>query len=239
MVLEPTGTDEAIGAGAATSVRSAATTVAVCDDHAVVREGVIRIVAAAAGFAVVSCTGTAQDLYEDLEQTPVDICIIDLGLPDANGVEVVAEVLARYPEMKVLVLTNHAPESVGLVCVEAGARGFLSKGAPPDELVEALGALRRGDVHLPREVINALVRKDSATQRHARLSPREWEVFVRLAQGSRINEVASELNLDQRTVTTYRRRVLDKLGVDSNAGIVAYAILHGLIDADAVVNRDR
>ena len=219
--------------------RSAVTAVAICDDHAVVREGVIRIVAAAAGFAVVSCTGTARDLYEDLEQTEVDICIIDLSLPDSNGIEVVSEVLARYPEMKVLVFTNHAPTSVGLVCVEAGARGFLSKGVPPDELVEALCSLRRGDVHLPREVINALVRNESAVQRHARLSPREQEVFIRLAQGARINEVANELNLDQRTVTTYRRRVLDKLGVDSNAGIVTYAILHGLIDADAVVNRDR
>ncbi len=237
MVLPVAGTDE--GTDVATSARSAATTVAICDDHAVVREGLLRIVAGAAGFAVVSSTGTAADLYEDLEQTPVDICVIDLSLPDANGIEVVAEVLQRYPEMKVLVFTNHTPANVGLVCVEAGARGFLSKGAAPEEVVEALCALRRGDVFLPREVINALVRKDSMVQRHARLSPREWEVFIRLAQGARINEVAAELNLDQRTVTTYRRRVLDKLGVDSNAGIVAYAILNGLIDADAVVHRDR
>jgi len=230
------GTDE--GTDVATSARSAATTVAVCDDHAVVREGLLRIVAGAAGFAVVSSTGTAADLYEDLEQTPVDICVIDLGLPDAKGIEVVAAVLQRYPEMKVLVFTKHTPANVGLVCVEAGAQGFLSKGASPEEVVEALCTLRRGDVFLPREVINALVRNESMVQRHARLSPREWEVFIRLAQGARISEVAAELNLDQRTVTTYRRRVLDKLGVHSNAGIGAYAILHGIIDADAVVHRD-
>ena len=210
------------------------TSIAICDDHPVAREGLVHIIEGAAGFSVESCTGSALELLAALDRTPIDICILDLGLPDRNGVEVIPEILGRHPGTGVLVFTNHPAAGVGLVCVEAGAHGFVSKGAAPSEIVTALCAVRRGDVHLPQDLVNALVRRRGPEDPHHRLSPREWEVFIRIANGGRISEVAADLHLDQRTVTTYRRRVLDKLGVDSNAALVAYAIVHGLIDANAV-----
>lgn len=239
MTTQTFTTDPTPGDAPGRASAAAQTTIAVCDDHAVVREGVVRILASTAGFEVVSSTATARDLLDDLSRRPVDVCILDISLPDCNGVEVIPEILRTYPDTQVLVFTNHPVSSIGLVCVEAGARAFVGKGAAPSELVDALCAIRRGDVHLPSELVNALVNRESSAQPHSRLSTREWEVFIRLANGFRISEVAADLILDQRTVTTYRRRVLDKLGIDGNAGLVAYAIIHDLVDADAVVHHDR
>lgn len=219
-----------------THASDSGSTVAVCDDHAVLREGVVRIVGAASGFRVVSSNGTARELLDDLGSMGVDICVLDLTLPDRNGVEVISEIAERFPETKVLVFTNHSASSLGMICVNAGARGFLNKGAAASELMDALRTVRRDDVYLPTELINRLARRDLPDQPHAQLSRREWDVFLRLAGGYRVSDVAVELHLDSRTVTTYRRRILDKLDVEGTAGLVAYAIVHGLVNPDAVVH---
>lgn len=209
--------------------------VAVCDDQSVVHEGLNQIIGSADGFRVVLRAWSADELVEGLRECVVDVCVLDDGLPDRDGAGVLPEVLALCPGVKILVFTNRLAAKIGMSCFEAGASGFLHKSATPTEIVDALAALRRGDVAVPDELVPRLLPGNAAGAPHRRLSAREWDVFVRLAQGVRVRVIAEELGLDDRTVTATRRRVLDKLGIEHNAGLTAYALLHELVDADALV----
>ena len=215
------------------SVRPAPVTmlrVAIVDDHAVVREGVARIVSASPDMEVSIVAASGSALLAELRVVPVDVCVVDLSLPDVSGVELITRIRDLHPSVKVLVFTMHPEEAFGMACLKAGASGFLTKGAAPSEVLSALRSVGRGLVHVTPELAALLVRPERAEDLpHTTLSAREHEVFVRIAQGLRNQEISQLLHLDQRTVSTYRRRVLDKLGVASGAELVQYAMRHGLI----------
>jgi len=212
---------------------TATTRVAVLDDHPASREGVERIIESTPDLAVVISASSGAQLLAEIARTPVDVCIVDLSLPDIDGIELIGRLRELAPDTQVLVFTMHTEEAFGVNSIRAGALGYLTKGAAPSQLRDAIRCVRRGQMSLTPALTTLLFRKDATTALpHATLSPREWAVFIRLASGERNAEISRELSLDQRTVSSYRRRVLDKLGVNTDADLARYAVTHQLLEPE-------
>lgn len=213
--------------------------VAVVDDHPTAREGVTRIIESAADLRVVLSASTGSELLDAMRagDCGIDVCLLDLSLPDIDGIDLIPQVIAKSPTTKVLAFTMHAETAFGVGCIKSGASGFLTKGAAPSELRDAIRSVHRGERALTPELRALLSDSDHPrAPAHTTLSPREWAVFIRLAQGLRNADISRELEIDQRTVSSYRRRVLDKLDLNSDADLARYAVLHRLVDPLPPVN---
>lgn len=225
------------GDGRARGVVEPRIRVAVIDDHAIVREGIRGILDAAAGIEVAFVAGSGEELLAKLSGARVDVCVLDLTLPDVRGLDLLSVLVEEQPDIGVLVFTMHAEDAFGLASLRAGASGFLTKGAPPSELLRAIRYVAERKVYVTPELAALMVRRNDGEQpAHTALSAREWSVFIRIARGMRNGAISKELHLNQRTVSSYRRRVLDKLGASSDADLVLYAVRHRLVGAEMVAD---
>ena len=155
----------------------AVTRVAVVDDHPASREGAERIIDGASDLRVVLTASNGQNLLDRLAQTPADVIVLDLSLPDIDGIELLGRLRDEYPQSHVLVFTMHTEEAFGVNCIRAGASGFLTKGAAPSQLRDAVRSVGRGQMALSPELTTRLVRRSGMTDLpHTTLSPREWAV---------------------------------------------------------------
>lgn len=207
--------------------------VLVVDDHAVVRRGLTDILCEAGDVDVIAQAESATAARAILDDAPVDVVVLDLNLPDSTGTAFVEEVCSRKPAPLVLVLTI-APESQYAVrAIRSGAAGYLTKRSAPEELVDAVRAIAGGERYISRAVANALataVSTDPANRPHEALSAREYEVMLLLARGMTVGEIAERLTLSRQTITTYRSRVLGKLGLERNSQLTRYALDHKLVE---------
>lgn len=202
----------------------------VVDDHAIVREGLAHVINGGPGMELVVSVDSQAELLAALSTTSVDVCLVDLSLPDANGIELIAVLRDRYPTLKPLVFTAHHETVYGLPCLDAGAAGFVQKGAGGADIRAAIEQVAAGHVYLSPTLATLLVsRSANPVAPHTHLSHREMSVLVRLANGLSNAQISDELSLDPRTVSTYRRRVLNKLGLSTNFELVRYATDHGIV----------
>jgi DNA-binding NarL/FixJ family response regulator len=204
----------------------------VIDDHAVVRQGVARILTDVPDFVLVGEGADAADARNLALTVEADVCVLDLAMP-GGGVEFVAELRELRPRLRVLVFSMHREEQYALRVLGAGASGFLGKGCPPEELQTAVRTVASGKRYLSGSVAQLLaerVLEGTSELAHERLSRREFEVFLRLARGEGSSEIAADLGLSVKSVSTYRARVLEKLGVARNADLTRYAMEHALLD---------
>lgn len=215
------------------------TRVALCDDHAVVRSGLRRIVDDEPGFDVVGEAGSAAEAVELARAERPDVFVMDLGLPGTNGIEATRQVLVVSPATAVLVLTVHDDVAYLRKAFDAGARGYLVKDAADIELVQAIRQVARGEEYVHPRLGAALLGAE-ATARIAgpggELSGREVEVLRLVALGNTNAEIATELYVSVRTVESHRAHVQQKLALKTRADLVRYArdhgVLEGLPDAD-------
>jgi two-component system invasion response regulator UvrY len=204
----------------------------VIDDHAVVRQGIARLLSDAPDLAVVGEGADGADARRLVVSVEADVCVLDLAMP-GGGVEFVAELHELRPRLGILVFSMHHEEHYAVRVLAAGAGGFLGKSSPPAELAEAVRAVASGRRYLAATVADEMAehRVDGATDAaHERLSPRELEVFLRTARGEGPSEIAATLGLSVKSISTYRSRVLEKLGVQRNADLTRYALEHDLLD---------
>lgn len=204
----------------------------VIDDHAVVRQGVARILTDVPDFVLVGEGADAADARNLALTVEADVCLLDLAMP-GGGVEFVAELRELRPRLRVLVFSMHREEQYALRVLGAGASGFLGKGCPPEELQTAVRTVASGKRYLSGSVAELLaerVLEGNSELAHERLSRREFEVFLRLARGEGSSEIAADLGLSVKSVSTYRARVLEKLGLTRNADLTRYAMEHALLD---------
>lgn len=204
----------------------------VIDDHAVVRQGVARILTDVPDFVLVGEGADAADARNLALTVEADVCLLDLAMP-GGGVEFVAELRELRPRLRVLVFSMHREEQYALRVLAAGASGFLGKGCPPEELQTAVRTVASGKRYLSGSVAQLLaerVLEGDSELAHERLSRREFEVFLRLARGEGSSEIAADLGLSVKSVSTYRARVLEKLGLARNADLTRYAMEHALLD---------
>jgi DNA-binding NarL/FixJ family response regulator len=207
--------------------------VLIADDHPVVREGLKRILSEWSDIELVGEAATGDQVLAAVGTTPVDVLLLDIGMPGARFPDVLQRLKADHPRVAVLVLSMYPEEQFAVRAFRAGARGYLTKDRAPRQLVMAIRHVHGGDrfitPSLAEWVMRELEREPEAAASSG-LSEREQEVLRRLVAGKSIKIIGAEMDISPKTVSTYRARILEKLGLDSNAELVRYALQHGLAD---------
>lgn len=207
--------------------------VALADDHGVVREGLVRIIQSTGDMQVCLCASNGGELLERLADARPDVVLLDLSMPGLSGMDLLREVRRGCPRCSVLVLSMYPANQYAVKSLAAGAAGYLSKGEPPSEIVRAIRAAASGARHLTAEVSQLLAANVAMNRNrapHEVLSDREYVVLRMLAQGRFPGEIAAELGLSIKTISTFRLRIRQKLGLGRTAELVRYALDHGLVD---------
>jgi DNA-binding NarL/FixJ family response regulator len=202
------------------------------DDHAVVREGVKRILTTVPDIAVVGEAENVQEAYAVLAAAPVDLVLLDISLPAGNGFDVLMHLQETHPTLPVLIFSVHPERQYVVRALKAGAAGYLLKSSAPRELVTALQRVAQGERYVSAALVGQLVHEIAATDTplHTTLSQREAQVLRMLTTGAALKEIAYELALSVKTVSTYRQRLLKKLRLRTTADLIRYALQHGLAE---------
>jgi len=206
--------------------------VLIVDDHAIVRRGLRELLSDEFRGAAFGEASTAQQALEQLWKQKWDVALLDITLPGRSGLDLLKEFKAARPRLPVLVLSVHPEDQFALRALKAGAEGYLTKESAPEELVKAIRKILAGGRYVSPTLAEKLalgVRKDSTRAPHETLSDREYEIMCCIASGKTVTEIAGELSLSPKTISTYRARILEKLGVKNNAAIIRYAIQNGLV----------
>jgi DNA-binding NarL/FixJ family response regulator len=208
--------------------------VALADDHAVVRKGVRQILGEADDIEVVGEAKDYGELTALLKDTPCDVLVLDISMPGKNGIETLKAMRERYPRLQVLILSMFPEDQYAMRALKAGAAGYVSKEAAPENLVDAIRLVSRGKKYITSEVAEALAasleRKQRSEVPHETLSDREYETLRLIAAGKKLSEIAELMSLSPKTVSVYRARLLEKMGLRNNSELTHYAIKHGLVD---------
>ncbi len=205
------------------------------DDHRVVREGIRRLLEERNGLTVVGEVGSVPELVARLRESVVDVVILDIAMPGPGIIETLRQVKAIQPRARSLVLTAYPETDYAVRVLRAGAAGYLTKDRSLEQLVEAIRRVYRGGTYVSPslgEVLAARLGSEGQEPTHGALTDREFEVLRGLARGESLKSIAAQLGLSPKTVTTYRSRILEKLGLGSNAELVRYALEHGLFRAN-------
>ena len=205
--------------------------VMIVDDHPVVRQGVKLIIGLEQDFTVISEAASAEEAFASYRAHKPDIVVLDLNLPDQNGFAVLQRLLREAPDLPVLILSVQPEEHMAVRALKAGASGFINKESAPEELIKALRTVAGGRRYISQEFAQWLA-LDASGQRdqlaHEKLSERELEVMVMLAHGQSISDIANMLHRSPNTISTYRARILSKMGLANNAALTEYALTHHL-----------
>lgn len=209
------------------------TKVLLADDHTLVRDGLRHILQGTSGFEVVGEAYDGPTTIALVRATPADVLVLDLSMPGRNGVELVKQIKDEKPSLRILVLTMHAEQQYAVRAFKAGASGYLTKESASTELVTAVTKVSQGGVYVSLSMAERLAQslnEPTDMLPHQRLSDREFDVFRRIAAGQTITEIAHELCVSAKTVSTYKTRILEKMQMPHEAALVRYAIQHKLFD---------
>ena len=216
--------------------------VVIADDHTIVRDGLKQLLLGAGGFDVV---GEAQDGHEVLRhvrETDFDVLLLDVSMPGKSGLELIKQVKSERPRLRVLVLSMHQEHQYAVRAIRSGASGYMTKESATTQLVSALRKVASGGAYITAEVAEQLAlgaMPGSEGPPHASLSDREFQVFRLLASGVAVSDIAHQLNLSVKTISTHKARLMQKLGTTNPAELVRYALRHRLIDeADSTPRKD-
>ena len=211
----------------------AAMRIMLVDDHPIVRRGVSDILARAFPQATIQEVGTGTDAMGLARSQSWDIVILDLTLPDGSGVDVLKRIREMQARLPVLILSMHTADQFARRAIAAGASGYLTKDTADEELVTAVTRLMRGGKYFGPQVLEHVVAglyQDRDERPHERLSDREYQVLRMIGSGKTVSEIAAELALSVKTISTYRARVLEKMDMRTNAELTHYVVRHGLLD---------
>jgi DNA-binding NarL/FixJ family response regulator len=203
------------------------TRVLIADDHAIVREGLKRILEGQEGIEIAGEATNGHEVLERVRAGGFDLLMLDLSMPGKNGIELIRQVKDESPKLRVLVLTMHEEDQYAVRAIRAGASGYLTKESAPGQLVSAIRRLADGRLYISPNVAEQLAldvqpRGDEAPHKH--LSDREFEVFQLLVAGRSVSDIAAQLHLSVKTVSTHKTRILQKMNASSVADLVRYAI---------------
>jgi two-component system invasion response regulator UvrY len=205
--------------------------VMIADDHAILRRGLVQILSEHRDITVVAEAADAAEVLRRLREQPCDVLVLDIDMPGRSGLDVLRDVRYHYRKLPVLILTVYPDEHYGVRVLMAGAAGFLNKECAPTELVDAIRTVHTGRRYVRPAVgaqLAAAMVGEGDRPTHERLSDREFEVLVLIGSGKTVGEISELLVLSVKTVSTYRTRVLEKLGLRNNAELMRYVVNHGL-----------
>jgi two-component system, NarL family, invasion response regulator UvrY len=206
--------------------------IAIVDDHAVVRSGLRQFFADQIDFVVVAEAANGRDAMEIARNIELDVLLMDISMPDQSGIDALIAIKARWPELPVLILSGFPEEHYATTLLRQGASGYLNKDCDPEEIVKAIRTVSRGRKYITASIAERLA--DGLTGNndklpHEHLSERELQVFLRLARGETIGNMAVSMSLSVKTVSTYRTRVMEKMNLESNSDLTYYALKNVLI----------
>ena len=205
----------------------------IADDHPVVRQGIRQIVAATDDITVVDEATTGYEALQRLAGCSCDLVLLDLSLPDIDGLDLLKQLRREHPHRPILILTMHSEDQFALRALKAGASGYLTKESAPGELVGAVRKVVAGGRYISQRLAESLAAHlgpDNEKAVHERLSDREYQVPRLIAAGRSTRDISTQLSLSTKTVGTYRARLLDKMGMRTSAELMAYAVRHHLAD---------
>lgn len=203
------------------------------DDHPLVRKGMAQLLATEFPHCTVSEASTAAEALEAILNGSWNLVLLDISLPGRNGLELLKEIKAARPKLPVLILSTYPESQFATRVLKAGAAGYLTKESPPETVVRAVRQVLAGSKFISQWVAERLASEimlDTSKPAHELLSDREYDVMLRIASGQAVGEIASTLNLSVKTISTYRTRVLEKMGMKNNAELMQYAIRNTLIE---------
>jgi two-component system, NarL family, invasion response regulator UvrY len=203
------------------------------DDHPVVRQGIRTILVERLRGAVVGEAANSDAALRQVSGGGWDVVVADISMPGMSGLDLIKELQRLHPTVPVLVLSMHPAAQFARRALKAGAAGYLTKDSPPEELIAAIEEARRGRRYVSRDAGDVLLRwaAKSVTTPHEALSDREYQLLRMIGSGQTVSDVARDLGLSVKTVSTYRARVLEKLGMRTNAELMRYAIENNLLDS--------
>jgi two-component system invasion response regulator UvrY len=204
----------------------------IADDHAVVRQGIKQILADEFKKAIFGEARTAQEALTKIWKEKWDVVILDITMPGRSGLEVLKELKKVRPKMPVLVLSMHPEDQFAVRVLKAGASGYMTKESAPEELVGAIKKVLVGGKHISgalAEIMATYLMVDDQKPAHEQLSNREFQVLRLIASGKTVSQIAKEISLSVRTVSTYRTRILEKMALKSNAELTHYAFQNQLV----------
>lgn len=207
--------------------------VLVADDHAIVRQGLKSILTEEFSLLVFGEARNSQELLSQITKDSWDIVILDITMPGRSGLDVLKEIKQSYPKIPVLVLSMHPEDQFAVRVLKAGAAGYLTKENVPEEMVKAVRKVLGGGKYVSSSLAEKLafdLEMDTGRPPHESLSDREYQVMCMIASGKTVKEIAEELVLSVKTISTYRARILEKLNMRTNAELTHYAVKNRLVD---------
>lgn len=207
----------------------------VADDHPVVRQGLKQIVAGTTDIFVVDEAATGQEVLDKVRSNYFDVVLLDITMPGASGLDVLKQLRSERPELAILILSMHSEEQYAARVLRAGASGYLAKESAPDELVAAVRKISLGGRYVSPSLAEKLASDlavDTQEPLHQTLSDREYETMLMIASGKTTAEIAEQLSLSPKTISTYRSRILEKMGLRSNTELTLYAVRNRLLDGE-------
>jgi len=207
--------------------------IAIVDDHAILRSGLKQYLCEQVDMRVVGEAASGREAIDLVRSNPdIDVLVLDLSMPGQSGMDALAMIRAKAPEVGILILSGYPEEHYAMNLIRQGASGYLSKECDPMEIVEAIRTISTGRRYISPSVAELLAQqldRKTSIAPHEQLSDREFQVFLKLAKGETAGDVATELSLSVKTVSTYRTRLMEKMNLASNSDLTYYALKHSLI----------
>jgi len=205
----------------------------IADDHTIVRKGLKQILAETPDMVVADEASNGQEVLEKVRKSNFDVVLLDISMPGRSGLDILKELKSERPKLPVLVLSMYPEEQYAVRVLRAGAAGYLTKESAPDELVVAMRKVAQGKKYVSPSLAEKLafdLEMDSTRPPHEVLSDREYQVLCMIASGKTVGEIAENLALSTKTISTYRARILEKMNMKNNAELTHYAIQNKLVE---------
>ena len=207
--------------------------IGIVDDHSIVRSGLRQYFEDESDLQVVGEAASGGEAIDLVRKTEMDVLLMDLSMPGQTGIDALAMIRAKAPDLAILILSGYPEEHYALNLIRQGASGYLSKQCEPSEIVAAIRTVAQGRRHITPAVAELLAQQLTRPDEglpHEQLSEREFQVFVRLAKGETVGDIAEGLSISVKTVSTYRTRIMEKMGLTSNSSLTYYALKNKVID---------
>jgi len=207
--------------------------IVVCDDHTIVREGLKQILSGQGDFEVVAEAADGHEAMKRVRELEFDVLLLDMSMPGKSGVELIKQVKAEKPKLRILILTMHEEHQYAVRAIRAGASGYLTKEGASSQLVTAIRKVASGGAYISAEVAEQLALNampDATGPLHERLSDREFQVFRMIAEGKSVSEIAERLNLSVKTVSTHKANLLQKMNMTTQGELIRYALENNLVE---------
>lgn len=206
--------------------------VLICDDHKIVRDGLRQILAQHENIRFINDAATGGEVLDLFNKITYDLLLLDISLPDQSGLDVLQAVKKKWPATYVLMLSMHPQEQYAIRALSYGASGYLTKDAAAEELLLAVKKIAENGKYISQSLADCLalsLNNDNNQPLHEKLSEREFEIMIRIADGSSLKEIGTELYISNKTVSTYRSRIMEKMKLEKNTDLTRYCIEYQLI----------